>query len=649
MRMRTRAATLQRRLTGAALLAAPLVTLIASLAGGGAAQAREAELRNVVKDPYYGDALFYFFEDRYFSSLTHLMVAQHFGRLSHHADEAEVLRGGLLLSFGLHREAGEIFERLIAQGAPPDVRDRAWFYLAKIRYQRGYAAQAEDALGRIAQSLPPDLQEDRALLLGNLMMARGDYAGAAKVLQTITSATPPAPNALAVSGSAYARYNLGVALVKSGDVARGTALLDQIGQAPATGEEMLALRDKANLALGFAALQNNDPAPARGYLERVRLTGMLASKALLGFGWAAAAQNQPKEALVPWTELAGRDPSDPAVLEAKLAVPYAMAQLGASAQALDLYNDAIGTYDRESAALDDSIAAIRAGKLLDGLLARNPGDEMGWFWNIRSLPQMPHAGHLALVLAQHEFQEAFKNYRDLQLMSRNLQEWQGSLVAFGDMLANRRQAYAERLPVIRSREHALGFTSLEQRRDALAGELAQVEAQADATAFPDARERALLDRLERVRATLLTVGGDAQFAEARERFRRVAGALQWQMNSEFPARLWDAKKRLADMQADIAKVRAQDAALLQAVRDEPARSDAFAARIVELDQRLHGLVPRVADLARAQREFVQELAVAELARQKDRLAVYSTQARFAVAQIYDRANSNRDADHAQKP
>ena len=34
---------------------------------------------------------------------------------------------------------------------------------------------------------------------------------------------------------------------------------------------------------------------------------------------------------------------------------------------------------------------------------------------------------------------------------------------------------------------------------------------------------------------------------------------------------------------------------------------------------------------------IQELAVAELQRQKQRLAVYATQAQFAVAQLYDRA------------
>ena len=46
---------------------------------------------------------------------------------------------------------------------------------------------------------------------------------------------------------------------------------------------------------------------------------------------------------------------------------------------------------------------------------------------------------------------------------------------------------------------------------------------------------------------------------------------------------------------------------------------------------------------------MQDLAVAELERQKDRLAVYAMQARFAVAQLYDRATLSRNEDHAAKP
>ena len=150
----------------------------AMLAACGASMAAEPKPNHEVKDPHYGDALFHFFQDHYFTSVTTLMVSQQFGRVSHHDDEAEVLRGGMLLSYGLTREAGEIFARLIDKGASPPVRDRAWFFLAKIRYQRGYLPEAENALAQVEGGLPPQLEEERILLQANLLMTHGDYAGA---------------------------------------------------------------------------------------------------------------------------------------------------------------------------------------------------------------------------------------------------------------------------------------------------------------------------------------------------------------------------------------------------------------------------------------------------------------------------------------
>ncbi|GAB4465291.1 MAG: hypothetical protein OHK0044_03780 [Burkholderiaceae bacterium] len=594
---------------------------------------KKAEPPTGVQDPHYGDSLFYFYQGRYFSAVTSLMVSQHFDRMPKHADEAEVLRGGLFLSYGMHREAGEIFARLIEKGAPPPVRDRAWFFLAKIRYQRGLHAQAEEALARIEGKLPADLQEDRVLLQAQLAMARGDYAGAARALDALAKSGKPGSDT-----AMYARYNLGVAMIKGGETAKGAALLDEVGRVATGSEEFRSLRDKANVALGFAALQEDRADDARRWLERVRLTGMLANKALLGFGWAAASGKNLNAALVPWTELAQRDPSDAAVLEAKLAVPYAYAELGAYGRALGLYQDAIGAFEQENARLDESIAAIRAGKLLAGLIERNPGEEMGWFWNIAELPELPHGGHLAPVLAQHEFQEAFKNYRDLLFLARNLEQWEASLDVLRSMLANRRQAFAERLPAVRERERAIDLAPYDRKRDALRAELARVERDADVAALADARERALQARIDGVRAIVERNGNDPDVAAARERLRRVAGALAWQQTQNFADRLWQAKKGMAELERNLAEAHAREAALARAQRDEPAKLDAFAARIEALAARVNALQPRVAELADAQRNHVQELAVAELARQKERLAAYVSQARFAVAQIYDRAN-----------
>ena len=627
-----------------ACAAAVLALMTAGGAGMAAPAVAGSETGHPIKDLYYGDTLFHFFQDNYFTSVTTLMASQQLKRVSQHADEAEVLRGGMLLSYGLHREAGEIFAQLIEKGAAPPVRDRAWFYLAKIRYQRGFLPEAEEAIARVENHLPPELEEQRGLLKANLLMARSDFAGAAAVLGTMTGNK---------EAGQYARFNLGVALIRSGDAAAGNALLDELGRAPAANEEYRSLRDRANVALGYAALQDNRAEAARTYLERVRLTSMHANKALLGFGWAAASMKQTKLALVPWMELSQRDASDSAVLEARIAVPYAFAELGAYGQSLTQYNEAIAVFDRESTSLDQSIAAIRSGKLVDGLLERNPGDQMGWFWNIQELPEMPHAGHLTQVLAQHEFQEAFKNFRDLRFLSRNLMQWQDNLGVFGDMLNNRRKAYDERLPQLRAKASDTGIDAQQKRRDALAAELASAETQADGAAFADAKQRDLQARLASVQATLQRMGSDPEFASARERAARAAGALSWQLSQQYPGRLHDAKRSFAAIDIQLTESRARDAALAQAQRDEPARFDAFGKRIAALDPRIKALIPRVVALSNEQQQVVQNIAVAELTRQKERLAVYATQARFAVAQLYDRAtlpslSKQDDPDHAAR-
>jgi len=101
-----------------------------------------------VQDLYYGDVLFYFFQDDYFDALTRLTAAQARNRLQHHADDAELLLGGLYLSVGQHREAGEIFARVLdGKNVPAPVRDRARFFLGKVWYLRGYLDKAIETLG----------------------------------------------------------------------------------------------------------------------------------------------------------------------------------------------------------------------------------------------------------------------------------------------------------------------------------------------------------------------------------------------------------------------------------------------------------------------------------------------------------------------
>lgn len=630
-----------RAVVSAGLRAVLASTLAAASAwASDAAPVAEAWKPRAVMAPHYGDALFRFFQDRHFGALTALMVSQHFGRVAPHDDESELLRGGLLLNYGLHREAGEVFAQLIERNAPPAVRDRAWFFVAKMRHQRGLVAEAEDALARIGNPLPGALEGEHQLLRALLLVARANYAAAAALLEALQQRRD-----LPAAAAMVARFNLGVSLVRLGETERGEALLAQVGQTPSADEEQRALRDRANVALGFAMLQARQPREARSALQRVRLNAASSNKALLGYGWAAAELKDPQLALVPWTELAARDIGDAAVLEARIAVPYAYGELGAYATALRHYEQAVADFERERRALDDSIAAVRAGTLLDALLEANAAAGLGDAAGIATLPDgaaLPHRGHLLALLAGHGFQEAFKNLHDLRFLQHNLAHWQANLSAFDDLLASRRRAYAERLPAVQAFPRAERLAALQQRRDALAAELARAEADRDAAAFANDGERALLDRITRGRELLARAAAngseaDAGLAGAAERLRRAAGALTWQLMQEFPARSWEAKKALRDSDQGLAGAAGREAALARAQQEEPLRHDGFGKRIAELGTRIAALQAPLQQTELAQRALLQDLAVAELRAQQQRLDQYTAQARLAIAQILDRA------------
>jgi hypothetical protein len=593
----------------------------------GAAPAR-ADERHVVKDPHFGEVLFYFFQENYFSALSRLMVAQHFGRVPHHDQEAELLRGGMLLSYGLDQEAGRIFQALIDAGAAPGVRDRAWFYLAKIRYQRGRIADAEYALGRVRGALPGELEDERLVLHAVLLMRRKQYGEAILMLKRTSGKS---------GWAAYGRYNLGVALIQAGLRDGGIALLDEIGRDPARGEELTALRDKANVALAYSFLQSNAPARAEAYLERVRLNGLMSNKALLGLGWAHAALNEYERALVPWMELADRSMADTAVQESLLAVPFALGKAGAYRQSLERYERALDAYTREIARLDESIAAIRRGALVANILRDNPGEESGWLWRVRRVPDTPEGRYLMELLASNDFQEGLKNYRDLEFLSRNLDAWASSIATYRDILAVRREGFAERLPRAIAGERALHLERLRADYLAETRRLARIESEENAEALAGEKERMLASRLERVRAALGRVADPAEREAAQEKHRLLRGLLTWDLSAQYSMRLRNENKALQETGRLISEAEARRDELSRAQAEAPARFDEFDRRIEALRVRVSLAQAGVRAGARAQEEYLAELAVDQLSRQRDQMVAYIAQARFAVAQIYDQA------------
>ncbi|MCZ6559998.1 MAG: hypothetical protein O6931_03805 [Gammaproteobacteria bacterium] len=608
-----------------------LIAITLCLAGMAQLHADEDSLAiGQIRDLPFGEVLFYFYQDDYFPALTRLMAAQYRGQLDDHNDDAELLRGGMMLSYGLHREAGDIFNRLLDRKAPQSIKDRAWYFLARVWYRRGYYDRAETALERILAPLPEHMQERHMMLRAQVMMARGDFNGASRLLDGWQSDGDLA---------SFARYNLGVALVRQGRLSEATRQLEKVGLMRTTDLELLALRDRANLALGFALIQDQQGKAARTVLGRVRLSGPFSNKALLGAGWADSLADDYQRALLPWGALQDHDLLDSAVLESLLAVPYALGKLQANRHAADAYLDAIKAFARETEQLDQAIARISSGEYLGPLLQGDALSDPGWSWRLKTIPDNDESRYIYLLVASHRFQEGLRNYRDLRFLQYNLGQWIQSLAAFDDMLDTRELAFAQREPAVVHALDEVDLDSLERRQLEFATRISRIDESSNYLALASADEQSQHHRLRLVEKKLERLPFGEETSDLREKRRLLAGVLRWQLEAKFKERLWSNKKTLNDLDMAMQEAQQRRAKVAQARAEMPGQFTRYRQTINGLRPRLEAMIEQAAIVAANQQDFLQSMAIAELETQKERLYTYRVQARFALATIYDRATT----------
>ena len=590
----------------------------------------------VVQDLAYGESLYYFYQQRYFDAAVNLMVAQELGRLEHQPDEGELLLGGLYLSYGLHQDAEEIFKRLIDRGVSAQIRDQTWLSIGKARYKKGLYEDAVRALEQIGDGLDKDSLVESRLLLANVLMLSGEYQQAAKILNDLPGRS---------DDTIFARFNLGIALYKGGHEIEGAEILSEVGEVSSDDEEVKALRDKANLAIGYALLAQEETKKARAFFERVRVKGPFSSKALLGLGWTYAMSNQYQEALTPWLELRSRERLDSAGYEALLAVAHALEKLEAYPQAMQSYQEAIKIFNEETFRLDAAIKEVRAGKLLDDLVTQVLGDEHGGLsaeneW----LKDVPEVRFIAHIVADHRFHEAVKNLRDLRLLQQNLDKWSETMPIYEHMLQLRQQAYEERLPKLLPDQGIYRVAAFKDERVLYEEEFKRIVREHDIAALATAQERTRLDKLDAIKLTLASAAptmDKAQFQAYEEKYKRLRGMMEWDISTSYQQRLWNIRKSLNELRRELEKTEQQQQALQLAKQRAPKGFEGFGRQIKFMDKRIGKLKQETQKLYQAQRERVEEIITAEFAWLKDRIAEYLDQAQFSIARLRDMASGEK--------
>lgn len=392
-----------------------------------------------IDDPLVRAAQFDLLLGQPFEAITQLEADISQGHIKQNPAQAQLVLGGMYLANGAHYKAAQIFTKLGESDQPQQVRDSAWLHLAQVQYERGQAEEALASLNRIVGELPSQAQQERLLLSAMLLMQKGRFAEAVTRLRQLGQKSMVQQLSEKSVWATYGRFNLGVALIRQGDIKEGSQLLAELGALPDTTEENRALRDKANLTLAYFYLSKNEPEKAQVYFAKTRLKGPMSSRALLGLGRVYSAKEQHKKSLVPWLKLIKFDPSDPAVQDGLLAVPSAFGKLEAFKQALEYYQQALATYKSEMEQVRQAEAAVDSGVLVDQL-ARTVGNQSpDERWLLKELPNTPGGRYLWQLFATNEFQETLKNYAQMRLSLGRLEQWSSEVDDAKDLAPSHRR------------------------------------------------------------------------------------------------------------------------------------------------------------------------------------------------------------------
>ncbi len=371
----------------------------------------------------------------------------------------------------------------------------------------------------------------------------------------------------------------------------------------------------------------------------MRLSGPFSNRALLGSGWADASRGLYERALVPWSLLAEREVTDPAVQEALLAVPYAYGKLNVYGRAAVLYGKALDSFGKEVGKLGASITSVREGKFLQALAREELKQDSDWVVKLRSLPEAPETYYLLELMASHDFQESLKNYLDLNELHKKLSVWEGDLDAFEGILRQRRAYYEPLLPEIDRafRELDSHMRLRLEQRDRVQKRLNAMLTAPRPDYLATAEERIAMERIGRLEQALAANGGTGH-DEMKDRISRLRGVLLWNISTEYDQRLTDAYKDLHDSNEAVDRLKIQYNAFVRTRQAATQSYEGYDDVIRREHSQIASAREKVKVLMARQGNTLETMTVNELTKRRERLEQFRITARFAIADSYDRAS-----------
>jgi len=403
--------------------------------------------------------------------------------------------------------------------------------------------------------------------------------------------------------------------------------------------DLLALRDKANIALGFSFLRENNGERATEYFTKIRLNGPFSNKGLLGLGWSYVLADKHKKALTPWVELKSRHTIDPAVQEVLLAIPNSLEKLDQLKAAAGQYEEAIGNYKKEVKKLKATLRLIKSGEFMKSLKPTNINEDSDFPWNLTAIPDTGTAAYLGQMFGSRAFQVGFENYRTLLYLNFVTTGWKDSLPTFKKILKIRQSVYNNRLKEIDLQTRIAKFNKLDSKYSKLEKQLDAIEKNENDLALADSLESDLLKRLNKIEKSLASNVSADEAVLLLQQTKNLRGILAWDIKRDYIPRLWSTKQSLLKIKDDINLTSNKKNAVKDSMSNATVNFSEYNSRFTNAEKRLTVIDHKLQNLLNFQKQQLNSLASTELNRRQILLQGYIDQAQYSLARLFDTLSS----------
>ncbi len=261
-------------------------------------------------------------------------------------------------------------------------------------------------------------------------------------------------------------------------------------------------------------------------------------------------------------------------------------------------------------------------------------------WLLINAPQhyQPHSIWLQKALAQPQLKNAYQQLSDLKQLIASIEVLKIKLSELQQIITLNKQRDKKLLTSFSAQKYHDLITSFIAQRDNLSAILNAAKQQQNADIFADELEQKWLGRIEKSRQYIYKIKTFRETEGYEKRLNRVAGVLAWQLQQQYPQRLWQHQKQVKFLNQDLNQLMKQQQQVLFVSQNQPSLTG-FSLRYQQLQQQINLLQQQVSQKQANVNSRIRSLIADHVAEQQSSLQGYLLNARREMANILEQMSA----------